>query len=159
MRQVTEQDFDTIYDIYMDEGVNYAMLHELCSKDDFKEIFAVLMTKDEFLIFEQDGEAYGMCAISKGVGRLSHAASLSSVAVKKDFQGRGLGKIMMQDVVEHLTDQGFLRIEALAIIGNDPAVELYKSIGFEAEDCHKKFFKRAGDTHYENGVLLTHLSF
>lgn len=86
----------------------------------------------------QTGEVVGyvMCRIEMGfpseggfsVVRKGHIVSL---AVKKQFHGRGVGAILMESVLNEMIrnsiDESFLEVR----ISNENAIRLYKKLGYE----------------------------
>jgi len=154
MRPVTPDDFDTDYDIYMDETVNPFMHYEQCSREDFKCIFQDLMKRDYFWLFQHNGQDYGMCGVIVGKARTSHVAMLVTLGIKKDFQGRGLGKKIVKDVINFVKGQGFIRVELQAEADNDKAISFYEKMGFIIEGRQTKFLKRANDNHYVDEIMM-----
>ncbi len=65
--------------------------------------------------------------------RIRHVASLG-MAVRDDWQGRGIGKALMRSALE-MADQwlALIRVELTVFIDNEPAIRLYESFGFKME--------------------------
>ncbi len=76
--------------------------------------------------------------------RRAHAAHLG-IAVHDDFQGRGVGKALMQALLD-LADRWtpFTRIELTVYADNARAIALYKRFDFEEEGLHKRYALRDG---------------
>lgn len=68
------------------------------------------------------------------------------MAVRDDWQGRGVGTALMQAAIE-LADKwlNLIRLELEVYVDNEPALRLYKKFGFEIEGTAKKFAYRDGE--------------
>lgn len=77
--------------------------------------------------------------------RRRHVAELG-MAVRDDWQGRGVGTALLQAAVE-LADRwlNLRRIELEVFTDNEPAVRLYKKFGFEIEGTLIDFAFRDGE--------------
>ncbi len=76
--------------------------------------------------------------------RRRHAASLG-MAVRDDWQGRGIGSALMQAAVD-MADKwlNILRLELEVYTDNEPAVRLYKKFGFVVEGTAVRYAYRDG---------------
>jgi putative acetyltransferase len=76
--------------------------------------------------------------------RRRHAASIG-MAVRDDWQGRGIGSALMQAAVE-MADRwlNLTRLELEVYTDNEPAIALYKRFGFVIEGTHRKHAYRDG---------------
>lgn len=77
--------------------------------------------------------------------RRKHVASIW-MAVRDDWQGKGVGSALMQAAVD-LADKwlNLTRIELEVYTDNEPAIRLYKKFGFEVEGTLKQFAFRDGE--------------
>jgi putative acetyltransferase len=74
------------------------------------------------------------------------------MAVRDDWQGKGVGTLLMQAVID-LADRwlNLRRLELDVYTDNEPAVRLYKKFGFEIEGTSIDFAYRDGqfvDSHH-----------
>jgi putative acetyltransferase len=78
------------------------------------------------------------------IPRRAHAASLG-MAVRDDWQGKGIGAALMTAAVD-LADRwlNLTRLELNVFIDNEPAVRLYQKFGFEIEGTLRQFAFRDG---------------
>lgn len=68
------------------------------------------------------------------------------MAVRDDWQGKGVGTALMQSVVE-LADKwlNLSRLELDVFVDNEPAIRLYKRFGFQIEGTFVRFAFRDGE--------------
>ncbi|TAH49382.1 MAG: GNAT family N-acetyltransferase [Chloroflexota bacterium] len=100
-----------------------------------------------------DGQVIGTLGLHLDPNRprRKHAGGIG-MAVRDDWQGKGVGTALMQAVVE-LADKwlNLTRLELEVYVDNEPAVHLYKKFGFEIEGRIKQHSYRDGeyvDTYY-----------
>ena len=77
--------------------------------------------------------------------RVRHAGSLG-MAVRDDWQGKGVGTMLMRAALD-LADNwlNLTRIELTVYVDNSSAVALYKRFGFEIEGTHRRYAFRNGE--------------
>jgi len=108
-----------------------------------------------FMLAFVDGELAGTCSFSRRPGsrRVRHRAEIG-IALFQRFTGFGLGRLMMERLLEKIREAGFAQAELTVIGGNDRARRLYESLGFR--ECG-----RIPDAHrYDDGssredILMT----
>ena len=77
--------------------------------------------------------------------RRKHVGQLG-MAVRDDFQGKGVGTALMQaavDMADYWLD--LLRLELGVFVDNEPAVRLYQRFGFVIEGTLTRYAFRAGE--------------
>jgi putative acetyltransferase len=104
------------------------------------------------LLATVEGEVVGQLGLHSYPNRprRRHAASLG-MAVRDDWQGRGVGRALMQATVD-LADRwlNLLRLELDVFTDNAPAIALYTKFGFVVEGTHARYAFRDGayvDSH------------
>ena len=91
------------------------------------EFFLERMLKYYFFVAEANGEVVGfidMEALPDG------AAAITGLAVKKAWRGKGIGKTLAEFGVRFLQALGFKKIHIMTLKHNEPALRIYKSLGF-----------------------------
>ena len=76
---------------------------------------------------EMNGEIVGCC------GLLSHGGDVyevSKMAVKREYQGAGIGRNLLVEVIEHARSISAQRLEIISSTRLAPAIRLYKQMGF-----------------------------
>ena len=79
-----------------------------------------------------DGKHIGNCSLM-GIGgyrRYQHRCSVA-IALYQEYCGRGIGKIMLQTVLEIAKEIGYEQAELEVIADNKNAIALYENLGFE----------------------------
>jgi ribosomal protein S18 acetylase RimI-like enzyme len=61
-----------------------------------------------------------------------HKVNLWGVFVAPSARGRGLGRQLVQTAIAHAFDNGVRRVNLLVYVPNEPALSLYRALGFEA---------------------------
>jgi L-phenylalanine/L-methionine N-acetyltransferase len=109
-----------------------------------------LLTKSEegyhTLVAVVDGEVVGMIGLHAfSRPRINHRGEIGMM-VRDDWHGKGVGKAMMQAVMD-LADKwlNLARIELTVFTDNEPAIALYRKFGFEIEGALRKHAFRDGE--------------
>ena len=154
MRPINAQDFDIVYDIYMDETVNPFMYHEYTSKEAFKPVFEDLCNRSYAWIFQNsEGADCAIATATRHPGRCDHVADIQSVAIKQEFQGQGIGKMMVQQMIEQLKQDGCKKLQLFAEADNPRAIAFYKSFGFKEEGLMPGYVRRSHDKYVDEVVM------
>lgn len=88
------------------------------------------------------------CVLSSGAGE----AHILTLCVKKDFQGQGLGKILLQHLIDIATDH---KAEVLLLevrTSNTTAVNLYHKYGFNEVGTRKGYYPTKGGR--EDAIIM-----
>ncbi len=98
----------------------------------------------------------GLAALNPGQNRTMHAATLESLMVHDEWQGQGIGRALMQAVLD-LADNGLgLRRIGLAVLAEqEHAIRLYQSFGFEVEGKFRADIFRNGG--YADSLAMARL--
>ena len=104
-----------------------------------------------------DGEVIGQLGLhtSPGRPRRRHVGEIG-MAVRDDWQGKGVGTALMQAAVE-LADKwlNLFRLELEVYTDNEPAVRLYKKFGFKIEGTAIQHAFRDG--HFVDSYFMARL--
>ena len=95
------------------------------------------------LLAKSDGRIVGNASLFRGSRRMSHRGELS-VCVLKEYQNNGIGKRLVEALIEFARENGFDIIDLQVRCDNVPALRLYESYGFEKVGTHPSFFKIDG---------------
>lgn len=100
-----------------------------------------------------DGEPIGVYVlIDKGDGLME----LKNIAVHPEWQGKGLGKILITHAMERAGDRGATRMEVGTGNSSLDQLALYEKVGFRRDRVDEGFFLRNyPEPIYENGMQCT----
>jgi L-phenylalanine/L-methionine N-acetyltransferase len=157
VRNITANDFDLIYHLYMHPQINPYLLYEVMDKDTFQPIFNDLLAKDIIYIYEENNETVGMFKLIQLEHRSSHVGYLGGLAIHPDLAGKGYGKKMMEAIIERGRQMNLLRIELSADVINQKAVSLYEKAGFVKEGVLKKYTWLKNENKFLDEVLMAYL--
>lgn len=101
-------------------------------------------------IIDADGNArhVGNCSLMSMGNKLRvrHRCGIA-IALYKEFCGLGIGKQMMEAVLDVAKSCGYEQAELEVVTTNTPAIRLYKSVGFEIYGERKKDMKYKDGTY------------
>lgn len=131
LRKATDKDLDLTYKIKKNALQEYLEMlwgwNEQAQNDFHREHFK----KEHFQIIEQE-EVIGYLEIENHQDHIF----LSNIMILKHFQGKGIGKIILEDLINHHSE---IRLEVLKV--NKKAVQFYQNLGFktfeEGEDSYQ----------------------
>jgi L-amino acid N-acyltransferase YncA len=85
-----------------------------------------------FLVLEEGGEVLGYAYATRYRERAAYRWSLEdSVYLREDSVGRGLGKVLLQALIEILRELGYIKIYAVITPPNPVSIALHRKFGFE----------------------------
>ena len=153
IRQATLDDLEDITDIY-----NEAILKTVATFDTEIKIleeqkiwFEQHGPNNPIVVAEEDDSIVGWAALSKYSTRCAYTNTAEiSLYVKEEFQGKGIGRKLMDSIDKEGKKAGIHVVLARITEGNDISVHLHNSVGFEHVGVMKevglKFGKRL-DVH------------
>jgi RimJ/RimL family protein N-acetyltransferase len=104
--------------------------------------------KRTLFLFVQDSKdqrLIGMAGIRFGQSaRTNHVATLFSVYVKPEEQGKGIAKILLYAILDKLKKLSISKISLIVSNENESAKKLYKKLGFISVAVLKKRIKSGG---------------
>ena len=105
-------------------------------------------------IFEDEGEAVGMCKLVPQHYRNKHIVYLGGLAIDPEKSGKGYGLQMMKEIIAYAKQNGFLRIELTVATSNEKAIQLYLKAGFHHEGILKKYtYLKSKDQYLDEAVM------
>lgn len=72
-------------------------------------------------------------------------ADIINIAVKKTYQGLGIGKCILNELIEQLKSRGIQNIFLEVRVSNIPAQKLYKSFGFITLTKRERYYINGED--------------
>ncbi|MDU8924073.1 ribosomal protein S18-alanine N-acetyltransferase [Pasteurellaceae bacterium LIM206] len=80
-------------------------------------------------------------------------ATLFNIAIAPQFQGQGLGKALLTELLERLRRQGILTVWLEVRESNHKAKKLYSSLGFNEVDIRRNYYPLPGGGR-ENAIVM-----
>jgi ribosomal-protein-alanine N-acetyltransferase len=114
-----------------------------------------------FIVSEEveSGEVVGyiMCRIERGLSnygfRLTRKGHIVSVAVLHEHRNRGIGRDLVSKGVEAMHDYGAAEIVLEVRESNQPAISLYKSLGFTNSKTLRGYYSDGEDAYLMSKAL------
>lgn len=133
---------------YPDE-VNYTLEGE-------REILANLLENEGsvMMLAVVDGKVAGNCSIN-GHGnkrKILHRCGMA-IALKKEFWNLGIGRAMIEYLMELAREIGYEQIELEVVEGNDRAKSLYEKCGFCETGKHLRALKYDDGTYRDEFIM------
>ena len=134
IRRMTLDDVDAVHSI---EAATFA---RPWSRQDFvKEMTTTACAR--YLVAEQSGAVIGYA----GAWIVLDEAHVTNVAVKKDFRGRGVGRLLTAGLMQYASNLGVVYATLEVRKSNEAAKRLYQSLGFEYVGVRKRYYEDNGE--------------
>ena len=105
------------------------------------------------LVAEIDGRVVGTAGLIAFQGRMNHAGEIAHIMVHDEFQGRGIGRQLLEALLDIADNYlGLVRVELGVYIDNESAIRLYESLGFAREGVKRKCARRQG--HLVDALMM-----
>lgn len=107
--------------------------------------------------FDEAGALVGVVAFVRETGaKVAHKGNVYGMYVVPEGRGRGAGKALMLALIERAKAcEGLERINLAVVTGNEPAIRLYRSLGFETYGTERQALKYEGRYADERFLSLT----
>lgn len=129
IKENLEVDFDDFW--------NYIILKEELSSDSSKYIVAI--TKSEVIGFA-------------GIKFALDQVDIMNIVTRKDYRNKGVGTLLLRELIsickEFKANSIFLEVSE----DNEPAIKLYKKLGFEDVGIRKNYYKD------KNGIVMRYIA-
>lgn len=117
-----------------------SLAKEIFSQPWSEQAFAVL-TEDKnslFLVAEEDGRIIGGC----GLTHILDEGDIHNVMVASDCRGRGIGTLLMKQLLAEGRKQGISEFTLEVRVSNLSAIRLYEKLGFVSEGIRPRFYEK-----------------
>lgn len=148
LRDATDADLEAIRDIY-NHAVEHttAIWNEVLIDVDNRRAWLELRRTKGFpvLVAEQAGRVAGYASYGdwRAFDGYRHTVE-HSVYVDKDCRGAGIGKLLMQALIEHARDNGKHVMIAAIEAENQPSIALHERLGFRLVGIHREVGQKFG---------------
>ncbi|HWE03864.1 MAG TPA: GNAT family N-acetyltransferase [Tepidisphaeraceae bacterium] len=146
LRLATEADLPAINSIY-----NYYVIHSTCTyqtdpatADERSAWFAAHGPQYPVTVAETDGEVIGWGSLSRFHPRAAYRPTVeNSVYVRQDRLARGIGRLLLDDLIDRADELGYHSMIAGISADQEPSVKLHARAGFakvgELREVGRKF--------------------
>ena len=101
-------------------------------------------------------EVVGQLTLSVYMNPRTRHSGHFGIAVRDDWQGRGVGTALMEACLDLADNRlNLSRLDLRVYVDNAPAIALYEKFGFEIEGTHKRFAYRDGE--YVDAFIMARL--
>ena len=150
IRDATLRDLTDITEIYNESILNTVATFDTNIKTlhEQRSWFDKHGSKNPIIVAEDNRKVVGWASLSKYSDRCAYSDTAElSLYVRKEFQGKGIGKNLMKEIVKKGRQAGLHAIISRIAEGNQVSVHLHKIVGFE----HVGIYKEVG---YKFGKIL-----
>jgi L-amino acid N-acyltransferase len=97
------------------------------------------------IVAVEDETVLGFASLSPFKARAAYAPTVEdSVYVHRDGRGRGVGRLLLQEIVSLGTVHGFHSVMARIVGGHDASITLHQKCGFEEIGCEREVGRKFG---------------
>lgn len=157
VRNITANDFDFIYGLYMNPVTNPYLLYELMDKESFTPIFNDLLKQNIIFIYTDEEQNIGMFKLIPLHHRSKHINYIGGLAIHPDFAGKGFGSKMMTEIIDLGRQRGLKRLELSTATFNAKAIKLYERHGFAFEGIMKNYTYIQAEERFIDEQLMAYL--
>ena len=98
----------------------------------------------------------GFASLSPFKARAAYAPTVEdSVYVHRDGRGRGIGELLLREILLLGTNHGFHSVMARIVGGHDASIALHRKCGFEEIGCEREVGRKFG--RWLDVVLMQHM--
>jgi phosphinothricin acetyltransferase len=137
IREAVDADLDTILEIHNDAILNSTALwtDDPVDRRDRETWFLHQKNNDQpILVAEIEGEVAGYASYGYWRAKYGYRFSVeNSVYIAEKFQGQGVGKALMVELIQHAKDHGYHVMVADIEAGNAASIALHERLGFVLE--------------------------
>ena len=106
------------------------------SQDIFNNIYNEILKNSIIYVIEKDEELIGSAKLiieQKFIHKLAKYGYVEDVIVKKKYRGKGVGKMLVKEIVDYCKENNFYKI---ILTCNKDLVSFYEKNNFEIYDIH-----------------------
>lgn len=100
---------------------------EAWSKDVFQSELDLIPDQRMYWVAINEGKVIGY----SGVAVIDDFADVATIAVAKEFQKQGIGRVLFQHILDYAKEHHANRVLLEVRTNNEGAIEMYKKFGFE----------------------------
>jgi RimJ/RimL family protein N-acetyltransferase len=89
--------------------------------------------------------------------KLAHQC-LFSVIIQDAYRGQGIGTLLLESLIEHAKEKFQIELLHLEVYDGNPAITLYRKLGFQEYGRHVRFIKLEDGTYIDKIFMQRELS-
>lgn len=129
--------------------------HLLLLADPSKEIIDTYLNKSEIYVAILNKEVIGIYVLYE---TQFDKVEIKNIAIAEDYQGKGIGKLMLQHATKTAKEKGYKSIIIGTANSSIAQLYLYQKQGFDITEIKKDFFlKNYPEPLIENGIQVKHM--
>lgn len=136
IRPLRDEDVDKVAEI---EAASFSMPW---TRDAYKEL--VGEEGHVALVILADGKVVGAADFMDVLGE----ACINNIVIAQDFRGKGLGRKLCEAMIAESDKLGCIAMTLEVRVSNTPAINLYKSLGFESAGVRPGFYDKPKEDAY-----------
>ncbi|NLY48472.1 MAG: tRNA (adenosine(37)-N6)-threonylcarbamoyltransferase complex dimerization subunit type 1 TsaB [Clostridiales bacterium] len=130
IRDMTVNDVDEVY------GIEKETFSEPWSRASFTE--SLSDPNNTYLVAEADDKIVGYC----GFWGIAGEGHICNVAVRQEYRNREIGYTMLKELIARAKSKGIASMTLEVRSSNQPAINLYKKLGFTEAGTRKNFYAK-----------------
>jgi glucosamine-phosphate N-acetyltransferase len=131
IRRVTIADFDSILELLKQLWPNKTL-----DTEGMKEMFSrnLQVPNQHYICAETESKIIGFCSltIKNNLWQQAFLGNVDELVVDENFRGKGVGRTLLDKIIEIAKSQGCVRIELDSGFHREKAHAFYRSLGFES---------------------------
>ncbi|MDK2787786.1 MAG: L-amino acid N-acyltransferase [Epulopiscium sp.] len=141
IRKAVKEDIKAIAEIYNDAISNSTATFDLEEKtlEDRKQWFKEHDHNYPVIVAEYEGSVVGYGCLSSFRPKRAYDSTVEhSVYIHKDFRGKGIGTLILSELIKLASDLKYHVMIAVITEGNEDSIRLHKKFNFEYAGCLKE---------------------
>lgn len=134
LRDSSEKDLEEMLEIYNDAVLNLTSTFDIAPQtlSERREWFLSHGGKYPLVTAELQGMVLGYCSISPFSKKAGYSPTVElSVYVRKTFRRRGIGKLLMTDMITRAKNLHYHAIISIIAQNNEASIKLHQEFGFK----------------------------
>lgn len=125
-----------------------ASLEQLCFAEPWSEDALSLLCREGGVgVVIPDGESETAKAYG-GMTVVLDESSITNIAVRPDVRRQGLGRAVVEALLDRARSLGVTDVYLEVRLSNEPAIALYRALGFDVVGTRKNFYKQPTEDAY-----------
>ena len=134
IRPVKKEDSHRICEIYNHYVQNTCISFEEAPvpREEMEKRISTISSAYPYLIYETDGEILGYAYANRWKERAAYRyVAEVTVYIDKGHLGRGIGRILIKELLDNCKKQGFHALMAVIALPNEASIRLHEEFGFK----------------------------